>query len=150
MVILSPSLMRAMVPPSAASGDICPTKQPLLVPENLPSVISAVLVASPWPCMIFIGRYISLIPGPPLGPSYLMTTTCPGLTLSSSRAFEHSSSLSKQMASPVKHLTDSSMAAGFATPVSGHTFPLMMATPPRVLNGLSKGLMTSSLQEPYM
>ena len=49
MVMASPSSTIARGPPSAASGEMWPTKQPLLVPEKRPSVISAVLVASPRP-----------------------------------------------------------------------------------------------------
>ena len=47
MVIWSPSRTTASGPPSAASGETWPTKHPLFVPENLPSVTSAVLRARP-------------------------------------------------------------------------------------------------------
>ena len=36
-------------PPAAASGEMWPTKQPLLVPEKRPSVIRAVHLFKPWP-----------------------------------------------------------------------------------------------------
>ena len=53
------------------------------------------------------------------------------------------SSLSKQMAFPVKWRTSSATAAGFATAVSGARLPCMMARPARVENGFSKEVMTS-------
>jgi hypothetical protein len=43
-------------------------------PENLPSVIKATLFPNPAPIMAEVGLSISGIPGPPLGPQYLMTT----------------------------------------------------------------------------
>ena len=42
---------------------------PLDAPENLPSVISATEESSPMPAMAEVGLSISLMPGPPLGPS---------------------------------------------------------------------------------
>lgn len=47
IVIWSPSLMRAIGPPSKASGVIWPTTNPWVPPENLPSVIRATSVPSP-------------------------------------------------------------------------------------------------------
>ncbi len=38
--MISPSLIYAKGPPTAASGDIWPMAAPLVAPENLPSVIS--------------------------------------------------------------------------------------------------------------
>ena len=75
MLILSPSSTIAIGPLSAASGEIWPTKHPLFVPEKRPSVTTAVDVCSSMPYRYFNALYISTIPGPPLRPSYLMTTT---------------------------------------------------------------------------
>ncbi len=46
MLIISPSSMTAMGPPAMASGEACPMHGPLLAPENLPSVIRAVVLLS--------------------------------------------------------------------------------------------------------
>ncbi len=56
------------------------------------------------------------------------------------------SSLSKQMALPVKWRTSSATAAGLATAVSGARLPCMMASPARVENGFSREVMTSVLR----
>ena len=71
-------MTRAIGPPTAASGETCPIDAPLEAPENLPSVISATVESNPIPAIAEVGLSISLIPGPPLGPSYLITTTSPG------------------------------------------------------------------------
>src|SRR5699024_9719143 len=75
ITISSPSLINPIGPPAAASGEMCPTATPLVAPENLPSVISATSLPKPLPTMYEVGANISGIPGPPLGPSYLITTT---------------------------------------------------------------------------
>ena len=43
----SPSSIKAIFPPSAASGVIWPTTKPCVPPENLPSVIKATLSPNP-------------------------------------------------------------------------------------------------------
>ena len=48
-------------------------------PENLPSVMSATELPKPAPMMAEEGVSISGMPGPPLGPSYRITTTMPGV-----------------------------------------------------------------------
>ena len=53
---------------------------PRVAPENLPSVIRATDSPRPIPWMMDVGESISGIPGAPLGPSYLMTTTSPAFT----------------------------------------------------------------------
>ena len=58
-----------MFPPLAASGEICPIDAPLVAPENLPSVIRATSLSNPIPPNSEVGVNISLIPGPPFGPS---------------------------------------------------------------------------------
>ncbi len=76
----SPSSTNAIKPPSCASGVICPTTNPWVPPENLPSVINATSLPRPAPIIAAVGFNISGIPGPPFGPSYLMTTTLPWTT----------------------------------------------------------------------
>ena len=78
--IISPAFIIAIGPPAAASGEICPIHAPLVPPENLPSVISATLEPRPIPIIALVGANISGIPGPPLGPSYLITITSPERT----------------------------------------------------------------------
>ena len=67
--IISPSSIKAIGPPTAASGDTCPIDAPLVAPEKRPSVINATSLSSPIPAISLVGDNISLIPGPPLGPS---------------------------------------------------------------------------------
>lgn len=69
MLIMSPSLTRAIGPPSWASGVTCPMMKPCDPPENLPSVMRATSLPRPSPIMTEVGVSISGIPGPPLGPS---------------------------------------------------------------------------------
>ena len=69
MDIISPSSTRAIGPPTAASGETCPMDAPLEAPENRPSVIKATLEPKPMPAIADVGLSISLMPGPPLGPS---------------------------------------------------------------------------------
>ena len=69
MEIISPSSTRAIFPPTAASGDTCPMEAPLDAPEKRPSVIRATLSPSPMPAIAEVGFSISLMPGPPFGPS---------------------------------------------------------------------------------
>ena len=59
----------AIGPPSIASGDICPMHGPLVPPEKRPSVINATDSPSPMPAIEAVAFNISLMPGPPLGPS---------------------------------------------------------------------------------
>ena len=51
--------------------------KPCDAPENLPSVIKAHCPPRPAPISAPVGVSISGMPGPPLGPSYLITTTVP-------------------------------------------------------------------------
>ena len=69
MRISSPSATSAISPPSAASGETCPTERPEVAPEKRPSVTSAQAVASPAALMRLVGMSISCMPGPPRGPS---------------------------------------------------------------------------------
>ncbi len=77
--MISPSRSRPISPPSAASGHTCPMEAPLEAPENRPSVIRATVLSSFIPAKALVGLSISRIPGPPLGPSYRITTTSPSL-----------------------------------------------------------------------
>ena len=117
--MLSPSLTNAMGPISAASGETWPMQRPLVPPENLPSVIRAQSRSSPLPHRTLVGVSISLMPGPPLGPSYRMMTTSPAFTLSSMMAVMASSSLSKTRARPVNLLMLSATPAALTTAPSG-------------------------------
>ena len=54
---------------TAASGDTCPMDAPLDAPLKRPSVIRATEDPSPIPAIADVGFSISLIPGPPFGPS---------------------------------------------------------------------------------
>ena len=99
-MIISPSSTNAIGPPIAASGDTCPIDAPLEAPENLPSVIKATLEPSPIPAIADVGLSISLIPGPPFGPSYLITTTSPATILPDLIAVIASSSQSNTLAGP--------------------------------------------------
>jgi len=128
--ILSPSFTRAMGPPSAASGDMCPTHGPRVPPENLPSVIRATESPSPMPISVAVGASISLMPGPPLGPSYLMTSTSPPFTVLPSMAFIAASSESNTRATPVKRIILSLTPDCFTTAPSGAMLPFNMARPP--------------------
>ena len=55
MMMRSPSLTKAIGPPTRASGTTCPMMNPRLAPENRPSVIKAVDPASPAPAMAPVG-----------------------------------------------------------------------------------------------
>ena len=67
--MISPSSTKAIGPPTAASGETCPMDAPLDAPEKRPSVIKATELPSPIPAIAEVGFNISLIPGPPFGPS---------------------------------------------------------------------------------
>ena len=74
---------------------MCPTTKPWVPPENLPSVIRATSEPKPAPIIAAVGFNISGMPGPPLGPTYLMTKTSPFTTFSFLIAEFASSSESK-------------------------------------------------------
>ena len=65
--------MAPIGPSDIASGDTCPIHGPLVPPENLPSVMSPTFLIC-IPASAEVGFNISLIPGPPLGPSNLRDT----------------------------------------------------------------------------
>ena len=69
ILMMSPSSTRAIGPPTAASGETCPIEAPREAPEKRPSVIKATEEPSPIPAIAEVGLSISLIPGPPFGPS---------------------------------------------------------------------------------
>ncbi|CPU64541.1 Uncharacterised protein [Mycobacteroides abscessus] len=71
---------------------------------------------------------ISRIPGPPLGPSYRMTTTSPSVIVPSSRASSAARSRSKTRAVPSN--TSSSNPADFTTAPSGASDPCRIVMPP--------------------
>ena len=55
MSIMSPSRIKAMAPPSAASGEAWPMERPDVPPENRPSVKSAHCLPSPRDLMYEVG-----------------------------------------------------------------------------------------------
>ena len=69
MWMVSPSSMRPMGPPEAASGLTWPMAAPREAPEKRPSVMRATVVYSYMPARALVGLSISRMPGPPLGPS---------------------------------------------------------------------------------
>ena len=77
ILILSPVSRIPIAPPDCASGVIWPTTKPWVPPEKRPSVINATDFPKPAPIINEVGFNISGIPGPPFGPTYLMTTTSP-------------------------------------------------------------------------
>ena len=113
---------------------------PLDAPEKRPSVIRATLSPSPIPAMAEVGFNISLMPGPPFGPSYLMTTTSPGTIFPPFIAVMASSSQSNTLAGPLCTNISSQTADLFTILPFGARFPLSAANPPVSLYGLSIGL----------
>ena len=73
---------------------------PLVAPEKRPSVRSATCLSSPIPATADVGDSISFIPGPPFGPSYLITITSPLFIFLPKIAFTASSSELKTLAGP--------------------------------------------------
>ena len=65
----SPARTNAIGPASTASGATWPTQNPVVPPENRPSVRSMTSLPSPAPLIAPVIASISRIPGPPLGPS---------------------------------------------------------------------------------
>ena len=65
----SPSRIRPIAPPTAASGATCPTTMPWVAPEKRPSVMSPTESPRPVPMIADVGDSISRMPGPPFGPS---------------------------------------------------------------------------------
>ena len=131
------------MPPAGASGQICPIQRPLVPPENLPSVIKATCLPKPLPTIADVGESISLIPGPPFGPSYLITTTSPATILSSIIACIASSSELKVLALPVNTNASLSTPEILTTAPSGAKLPCNTAKPGLDVNGSDIGLITS-------
>src|ERR1700716_4662604 len=77
------------------------------------------------------------MPGPPLGPSYRITSTSPSLYFFFLTASKHASSPSKQRAGPVNF--KSAIPATFTIAPSGARLPLSPTTPPLAESGLSAG-----------
>jgi len=67
---------------------------------QIASVIRATSFPRPIPAIVAVGASISLIPGPPLGPSYLITTTSPATIYPSLIALILSSSQLNTFAGP--------------------------------------------------
>ena len=125
---------------SKLSGATWPIHKPVVPPENLPSVISKTSLPNPAPLIAAVICSISLIPGPPLGPSFRITTTSPFEILLLNKASKASCSESKTFAGPEKVLI--SIPAVFTTDPFGLNEPLRIAMPPSFDIGLSGKLMT--------
>ena len=121
----SPSPRIASGPPSAASGEMCPTEMPCVPPPNRPSVSSATLSTSPAPTIAAVRCVISGIPGPPFGPSYRSTTTSPGWMRPSATARNASCSPLNTFAGPRWRLP--SWFATLITAPSGARLPQRIA-----------------------
>ena len=123
MTISSSSSTKANGPPTIASGETCPMQGPLVPPEKRPSVIKATELSRPIPTSAAVGDNISLIPGPPRGPSYLIIITDPLEIFLSMIAFIASSSLPNTFAEPLKTIISSASALCLITAPSGAIFP---------------------------
>ena len=104
-----------------------------------PSVINATSLPKPRPTIEEVGANISGIPGPPFGPSYLMTTTWPARTVRLSIASTASSCELKQIAFPVNVLIDGSTPPTLITAPFGAILPNKIDKPPCASYGASRG-----------
>jgi len=86
-------------------------------------VISAHARPSPLPFRKLVGYSISCMPGPPRGPSYLITTTSPERTEPLRMPATASSWLSNTTAGPENVHSSSGTPAVFTTAPSGARFP---------------------------
>src|SRR5919199_1526983 len=140
-VILSPSFSVAIGPRWAASGATWPAIRPWVAPEKRPSVRRATDSPKPSPTRAAVTPSISRIPGPPLGPSYLITTTSPSSIRPLVTASIASSSESKTRAGP--SWNSRVCPETLITQPSGARLPLRITSPPVSLRGLSTGTTTS-------
>ena len=115
--------------------------KPVVPPENLPSVINKTSLPSPAPFIAAVICNISLIPGPPLGPSLRITTTWPFSISPLKSASRASCSLSNTFAGPEKLFI--SIPAVFTTEPFVERLPFKTAIPPSFEIGLSGKLITS-------
>ena len=83
--------------------------------------MNATLSPKPCPIIADVGFNISLMPGPPFGPSYLITTTSPGFIDLANIASTPSSSELNTLAIPSKDVP--SLPVIFATAPSLAKFP---------------------------
>ena len=128
-------------PLSKLSGATCPIHKPVVPPENLPSVINNTSLPRPAPFIAAVICSISLIPGPPLGPSLRITITCPFSISPLKSASRASCSLSNTFAGPEKLFI--SIPAVFTTEPFVERLPFKTAIPPSLEIGLSGKLITS-------
>mmetsp|Transcript_43047 Transcript_43047/g.78263 ORF Transcript_43047/g.78263 Transcript_43047/m.78263 type:complete len:389 (-) Transcript_43047:384-1550(-) len=115
--------------------------KPCEPPEKRPSVISATCLPKPAPIIALVGVNISLMPGPPFGPSYLMTTKSPFWIFPCSIPRSIASSPSNTLAGPVKAVP--SLPVILATAPSGHRFPYKILMFPLSWMHLPTGRITS-------
>src|SRR3989344_4759250 len=136
----SPFLMSPMGPPTYASGATWPMTSLYEPPEKRPSVISATESPSPRPMMAEVTASISRIPGPPFGPSFLITIVSPETTEPASIAANADSSSSNTFAGP--RCCSFLMPFIFATPPPGARLPCMTTIGPRFITGSLMSRMT--------
>src|SRR5204862_203543 len=110
-------------------------------PEKRPSVMSPTLSPSPAPMIAEVGESISRMPGPPLGPSYRITTMSPGLMRPARIAASESSSQSNTRAGPV--IFTCLIPVIFATAPSDARLPRSTARCPCAYSGRPHGRITS-------
>src|SRR4030095_14979630 len=139
--MLSPSSTRPMGPPTNASGATWPTQAPQVAPEKRPSVISSTSLPRPAPLMAPGTARISREPGPPLGPSFRLTSTSPLPTRPPVTAAKQSSSESNTLALPRK--VRLSLPGIFTTEPAGARLPRSTARPPSAAIGGAPGGVTS-------
>ncbi len=106
-------------------------------PEKRPSVRTKTSCPIPIPTRASVVIIISLIPGAPLGPSYLITTTSPFLMFPETTAECASSSEWKILAGPSNSLISSEMVVVLHIAPLGEMFPFMTAMPPFLNTGSS-------------
>ena len=106
------------------------TDSPEVPPENRPSVTRAQARPRPLPLRKLVGYSISCMPGPPLGPSYRISTTSPASTFPPRIPSTAASWLSKTLAGPEKRHSSSGTPAVLTIAPSGARLPYSTARPP--------------------
>ena len=143
--IISSSCTRPIKPPSKDSGVMWPTTKPCVPPLNLPSVIRATLLPKPAPIKAPVGFNISGMPGAPLGPTCLITTTSPAFIRPELMPAISSNSPSNTRAGPVN--CSPSLPVIFATLPPSARLPYNICKCPVAFMGLSKGRMIFCLSK---
>ncbi len=106
-------------------------------------MIRATVLSRPIPATADVGVSISLMPGPPFGPSYLITATSPSVIRPCRIASTASSSDPKILAGPACVSISGKTADCFTTAPSGARLPHRTARPPLGAYGFAISLITS-------